>query len=74
MISREEALIKYNQIDRRVSIKPFWEVRDIIEDLCNHFETELKEKDAEINRLRKQIARGHDQLCECSFCAGVSDD
>lgn len=39
----EEALIKYNEIDKRVSIKPFWEVRDIIEDLGNQIE-EIKSR------------------------------
>ncbi len=29
----DEALIKYNEIDKRVEIKPFWEVRDIIESI-----------------------------------------
>jgi hypothetical protein len=34
-MTQEEALIKYNEIDKRVGIKPFWEVRDLIEKLGN---------------------------------------
>lgn len=30
-----EALIKYNEIDKRVGIRPFWEVRELIEKLGN---------------------------------------
>ena len=37
-MTRDEALVKYNEIDRRIGIRPFWEVRDIIENLCSQIE------------------------------------
>lgn len=33
-----EALAKYNVIDARVGIKPYWEVRDIIDELVTYIE------------------------------------
>lgn len=40
----------------------------ILDEIYDNFETQLKEKDAEITRLRSQISRGHDSQCSCSFC------
>lgn len=43
-------------------------VYDLIHKIYDNFEAQLKEKDAEITRLRSQISRGHDSQCSCSFC------
>ena len=45
-MTRVEALVKYNEIDKRIGIRPFWEVRDIIENLCSQIE-ELQSRSCE---------------------------
>ena len=45
-MTKDEALVKYNEIDRRTGIRPFWEVRDIIENLCSQIE-ELQNRSCE---------------------------
>lgn len=45
-MTKDEALVKYNEIDRRIGIRPFWEVRDIIENLCSQIE-ELQNRSCE---------------------------
>ena len=67
-MNRDEALIKYNEIDKRVGIKPFWEVRDIIENAYNELELLQKEN----TRLKKQLSKGHHIECGCSFCKPVA--
>ena len=69
LMNRDEALIKYNEIDKRVGIKPFWEVRDIIENAYNELELLQKEN----TRLKKQLSKGHHIECSCSFCKPVDE-
>jgi len=38
-MTRIEAIAKYNEIDKRVGIKPFWEVNDIINKIFDDFES-----------------------------------
>ena len=56
-----EALIKYNEVDKRVGIKPFWEVRDIIEDLGKSLEVTQKD-------LRRLYLLFDSEFCRCSNC------
>jgi hypothetical protein len=67
LMNRDEALIKYNEIDKRVGIKPFWEVRDIIENAYNELELLQKEN----TRLKKKLSKDHHIECGCSFCKPV---
>lgn len=68
-MNRDDALIKYNEIDKRAGIKPFWEVRDIIENVYNQLELIQKEN----IRLKKQLASNHHIECSCSFCKPVDN-
>jgi len=68
-MNREDSLIKYNEIDKRVGIKPFWEIRDIIENAYNQLELMKKEN----IRLKKQLANNHHIECNCSFCKPVDE-
>ena len=68
LMNRDQALIKYNEIDKRVGVKPFWEVRDIIENAYNELESIKKEN----IRLKKQLSKNHHIECSCSFCKPVA--
>lgn len=78
-MNRKEAYFKFSKIlsidnDSKESYVNKSKYKDLINQIYDDFEKDLKEINNQVSRLKKQLANNHHVECMCSFCNPLGEE